>query len=126
MLRSIDPARSVTIERAIHVCKTINGAEVEVTIVLTPEAFEVRLPAGCWNGPAELVSYDRSWKRLSWQDVEAGGSVQEVVCALVEEGLGERAREFATCRYCGKPFPPEHRDGDACHVCLSEHEGRVY
>jgi hypothetical protein len=126
MLRSFDPARSVAIEQAIRVRQTINGAEVEVTIALTSEAIEVRLPGGHWNGPAELVRYNRLWKRLSWQDVEVGDSVESVVRALVEEGLAERTQEFFTCRYCGKPFPPEHGDGNACHGCLSKHEGQVY
>ena len=126
MLRSLHLSPSVIIERAIRVRRTIDGAEVEVTIVLTPEAVEVRLPAGYWNGPAELVRCNRPWKRLSWEEIEAGDGFESTICSLVEEGLAERAAEYFTCRYCGESIPPEHGDGDACYGCRSKYEGVDY
>jgi len=68
----------------------------------------------------------RPWEELSWDEVKAGGGIEAVVPPLVDEALEARANEFFTCRYCKEKIAPEHGNDEACHGCLSEHEGCVY
>lgn len=96
--------------------------EEGIVVLVTAEAFEIRLPTIEWTmgayGPADA---SRLWKRVR-ADALSDGQLLD----LIEAGLEARRAEFVACRFCGRLFPVEHRSGDACHDCASRHLGIVY
>jgi hypothetical protein len=103
--------------------------EQGITILLTPEVLEMRLPTIIWTqGAHGPVPSSRLWKRLPLARVgdpnELGtlDRLQELTKACLER----RSREFKLCRYCKEKFPIERMSGRACHGCASHHLGVVY
>jgi len=97
-----------------------------VTLLLTPEYVDVRLPTIDWTqGSHGPVASSRSWRRYKIVRPDTDDGMTPLL-DLVHGGLERRRREFRKCRFCGKEVPVEHRTGDACHGCASEHLGIVY
>lgn len=98
------------------------GGEEGLIVLVTPEAFEVRLPTVEWTtdyaGPAES---SRLWRRVRADKVS-----EQRLGDLLQGGLAARAREFRSCRHCKKSFPTEHRTGSVCHECASARDGIVF
>jgi predicted RNase H-like nuclease len=119
-VRAVLPGAAV--HSSPHVIELSVGGEDGLVVLVTPETIELRLPTTEWTagtqGPAEA---SRLWKRLEPDVVDA---VLETEMATARR---TRAAEFATCRYCGKRMPAEHRvSDDVCHGCASAHEGVVF
>ena len=93
-----------------------------VTILVTPEAYELRLPTTEWTagayGPASSTRY---LKRVTVRKAE-GDALEE----LIREAIARRDAEFIPCRFCGPPTPPEPRQSDVCHGCAEAHLGVVH
>ena len=110
------------IERTRDFIQIDIGDERGIVVLVTPEAFEVRLPTVEWTcdayGPA---ASSRLWRRVKAENIS-----DEDLLGLLQKATEARAAEFKKCRYCGGLFPPEHRTGRACHGCASSHEGIVY
>jgi len=93
----------------------ISVDETGLTVLVTPEALELRLPTVEWTtGYAGPVESSRLWRRVTWR---ALGSDDERLAEVIEAGLARRAREFAACRRCGRRVAREHRLGRHCHGC---------
>jgi len=115
-------------ERITHLERTRDAIQIQIddergiVVLVTPEAFEFRVPTVEWTcgayGPAES---SRLWRRIESDEIEEGDLDE-----LLREALAARAAEFVKCRHCGERFPPEHRTGGACHGCASLHDGVVY
>ena len=103
--------------------------EKGITILLTPETLEIRLPTITWTkGAYGPVPSSRLWKRipLARFGMPDEASTCDKLQELVRAGLERRNREFKQCRYCKKTFPVEHMTERACHACASRHLGVVY
>ena len=102
--------------------RTDTDGERGVTVLVTPEAYELRLPTiewtACAYGPAASTRY---FKR-----VNAHRLTDEALASLLQEAIARRDAEFIPCRYCGRPTPPEHRHRDVCHGCAERHLGVVH
>lgn len=93
-----------------------------ITVLLTPEAIEVRLPTVDWVGPHTPVLSSRLWKRELLGDLS-----EEQAVRLCLDGLAARRAEFRRCRYCGRSVPPEHmQTEDVCAVCAERHLGIIH
>jgi hypothetical protein len=92
-----------------------------IVILVTAEAFEIRLPTVEWTmgayGPA-LTS--KLWRRPR---VSVG---LPAVADLIQGAIEVRWKQFRVCKYCGERFPPEHRHGNVCHGCAEKHQGIVH
>ena len=98
------------------------GGEVEIVVIVTAEALELRLPTVEWTkGAYGPVPASRLWKRVKWEDNTA-----ERLVELVEAAMAKRRSEFKPCRFCHREFPPEHRHGSVCHGCAERHMGVVH
>jgi hypothetical protein len=72
--------------------------ESGVTVLVTVEAIEFRLPTVEWTtGYAGPAASSRLWKRVPWASI---GASDERLASLVEMALARRRRDYATCRYC--------------------------
>ena len=111
------------VTRTPHVTELVVDGERGLVVLVTAEAFELRLPTVEWtagtHAPAET---SRLWRRL---DVD--GLSDAELAAQIERARAARAAEFVACRYCGRRTPPEHRIGkDVCHSCAERHEDVVF
>jgi hypothetical protein len=121
--RVLDLYPAANVERtrdAIQIdIRTDTDGERGVTVLVTPEAYELRLPTIEWTagayGPADSTRYITRAKAHRLTD--------EVLASLLQEAIARRDAEFVPCRYCGCPTPPEHRHRDACHGCAEQHLG---
>jgi hypothetical protein len=96
--------------------------DCRVTLLVTAEALELRLPTVEWPTPYAPTASTRLWKRALWSRL--GNDV--ALRALVDAAFEKRRREFVACRYCRRPTPPEHRHGRVCHGCAETHLGIVH
>ena len=98
-----------------------DGDEAGISVLITAEAIELRLPTVEWT-KARLWSCtaSRLWKRIRLATL-SDKRLQSLICTARET----RRSEFINCRYCKRPVPPEHRHGDVCHGCAELHEGIV-
>ena len=120
-------ARVLDLYPHAHVSRTRDAIQIDihtdpdgergVTILVTPEAYELRLPTIEWTsgayGPAASTRY---LKRVTTR--KASGEALE---ALIRDAIARRDAEFRPCRYCSRPTPPEHRHRDVCHACAERH-----
>jgi hypothetical protein len=98
------------------------GGERGIVVLVTPEAFEIRLPTVEWTGGTHSpVPSTRLWRRLRADRVD--DTTLEQVLSRAEAA---RTREFRPCRFCRREVPVEHRTGAACHPCASRHTGTAY
>ena len=100
------------------------GGEEGITVLVTAEALELRLPTVEWTmgsyGPAAT---SRLWKRVPWEQ----HIKPERLLELLEAALAERQAEFSTCRFCEQWLPPEHmHEHDICQSCAEKHLGVVH
>ena len=102
--------------------RTSRDPERGVSIVVTPEAYELRLPTIEWTagayGPAPSTRY---LKRVKVDNVS-----DKALAELIETAIARRDAEIIPCRYCSQPTPPEHRHGRACHGCAERQIGIVH
>jgi hypothetical protein len=97
--------------------RTDADGERGITVLVTPEAYELRLPTIEWTagacGPADSTRYIKR--------VKAQRLTDEALASRLQEAIARRDAEFVPCRYCGRPTPPEHQHRDACHGCAEQH-----
>jgi hypothetical protein len=98
------------------------GDEAGISVLITAEAIELRLPTVEWTmgayGPAPA---SRLWKRVRFATL-SDKRLQSLICTARET----RRSEFINCRYCKQAVALEHRHGDVCHGCAERHEGIVH
>lgn len=125
-------ARVLDLYPHAHVTRTRDAVQIDihtdpdgergVTILVTPEAYELRLPTTEWTaGAYGPVASTRYLKRVTVRKAEG-----DVLEELIQDAIARRDTEFIPCRYCGRPTPPEHRHRDACHGCAERHHGVVH
>ena len=130
-LVDINAARVLAVLPGASVSRTRDAVQLDaefedggVSVLVTPEAVELRLPTVEWTtGYAGPVASSRLWKRVLWTSIAAS---DEQLAALIEQALARRRREYATCRFCRGRVPREHRIGRACHGCASGHGLAVF
>ncbi len=111
-----------TLERTRDCIQINSCGEKGIVTLVTAEAIELRLPTIEWKGPHEPVASSRFWKRMQESEI-----ADEELGVILREALKERWGEFRNCRYCKKPFPPEHRHReDVCHGCAEKYLGVVH
>jgi predicted RNase H-like nuclease len=120
-VRELLPRAQATV--TAHVAEFVVEGEDGVIVLVTAETIELRLPTTEWthgtHGPAAA---SRLFRRL-----ESDGLSDARLASELERARAARRSEFAVCRYCGRPTPPEHRTStDVCHSCASEHEHVVF
>ena len=94
----------------------------EIVVLVTPEAFEIRLPTIKWTGGTHgPVATTRFWRRVRSASVDVAR-----LQAVIKEASEVRRSEFCLCRFCGESFPIESRLDDVCHGCASQHLGVVF
>lgn len=114
-------------EAKVRRCRDVIEIEIEgergIVVLVTPEAFEIRMPTTEWlGGVCDPAPSSRFWKRVS-----ADKLTEDDLARLLDRALKARQREFKRCRYCGESVPPEHRiSDDVCHGCASRYEGVVF
>jgi hypothetical protein len=125
-------ARVLNLYPSAHVTRTRDAIQVDVrtdadeergvTVLVTPEAFEIRLPTIEWTmgayGPVHSTRYVKR--------VGADGLMDTALADLLANAITKRDAEFIPCRFCGTPTPPEHRHGKACHGCSERHLAVVH
>ena len=101
-----------------------SGAEDEVeheahlVILVTDEAFDIRLPTIHWMGPHEPVDSSVRFR------CRPAKTIAIALKADIEQARECRRRQFLKCRYCGLYFPPERRDQPhCCHGCSEKYLG---
>lgn len=109
------------VQRARDVILFIERDDPGLVVFVTPEALEIRLPTTVWDGPHSPRPTSRLWKRRTWRRLG-----DRKLKRLLDEGRQARTAQFVNCRFCGKPYPPEHRHDDVCHGCAERHLGVVH
>ena len=93
-----------------------------IVVLVSPEAFEIRLPTIEWthgsHGPAAIT---RLWRRIEVAELD-----DSALRDAIEEAAEACRNEFSPCRFCGERVALEHRHGDACHGCVERHLGMVH
>lgn len=122
-LSVLDRLPDATVERTRDAIQLGNiEDERAVTVLITPEAIEIRLPTLEWPHPHVPGVSSRLWKRLRW-----AGLTKKRLHRLLDEATATRAAEFSKCRSCGESFPPERlHEVDVCHGCAERHLGVVH
>lgn len=119
-----------TWERTRDIIQLFYGEQSGITVVVTPEAVEVRIPTIEWSGGEYgPVESSRLYRRLLLRQLPEPVSVEckALLSDCFQAALKKRQSEFKKCRYCGETVPPEHRfSRDVCHGCASRHIGVVY
>lgn len=111
------------LERTRDVIQLMEPGENGITVIVTREAYEFRLPTVEWTCPGRGPALS---SRL-WQRVEADAQTPQTLLEKIEAVREARIHETSTCRFCGRRFPPEHRhEEDVCHGCAERHLGIVY
>jgi hypothetical protein len=100
----------------------VDGPGCRVTLLVTAEALELRLPTVEWPAPHLPLESTRLWKRVRWTRLGDDAALR----ALIEAAFEKRRREFVPCRFCKEPTPPEHRHGRVCHGCAESRLGIVH
>lgn len=125
-------ARILDLYPNAHVARTRDVIQIDirtdadeargVTVLVTPEAYELRLPTVEWTaGPYGPAASSRYLKRVRARTAE-GQALDE----LLGDAIARRDAEFVPCRYCGRPTAPEHRHRDTCHGCTEHHLGVIH
>jgi hypothetical protein len=110
------------VTRTPHVTELVIDGERGLVVLVTAEAFELRLPTIEWTaGTHAPVETSRLWRRLT-----ADRLSDAELAAQIDRARAARAAEFVACRYCERRTPPEHRIGDVCHSCAEQHEDVVF
>jgi hypothetical protein len=108
--------------RTRDVIQIDDGGERGLSVLVTAEAIEFRLPMVEWTagayGPASCT---RLWKRYQFAALS-----DKRLASLIRAATEARRNEFISCRYCQRLIPTEHRNGDVCHGCAERHEGIVH
>ncbi|MDA0300904.1 MAG: hypothetical protein O2822_00080 [Chloroflexi bacterium] len=110
-------------ERTRDAIQISSGGDFGIVVLVTPEAFEIRLPTTEWAGGAyEPTESSRLWRRVSAARVDDGA-----LGDLISKARAARIAEFKRCRYCGETFPPERRHSvNVCDGCAEAHLGVVH
>ena len=111
------------INRTQNMSKIEVGGERGIVLQVNPFNLDIRLPSIHWDGPATPIPTSKAWLTLRANPLELDDTVLR---ALLAGARRARMRQFVRCKYCRKLTPPERRDREACHACLSKHEGVVF
>jgi hypothetical protein len=94
-------------------------------VIVTPDSVEFRLPTVEWTwGYAGPVASSRLLKRVNL--LRGTALDDKKLGSLIRNAQRKRKAETITCAFCGKPTPPEHAHGTACHGCSEKHLGIVH
>lgn len=119
-LARLDPVCEIT--RTSEVIQVRLNSYEGIVVLVTSEAFEIRLPTIEWTrGTHAPVAVTRIWRRVRAAKIDITR-----LRAAIEEAAAERRNEFSPCRFCGEIVPIEHRLDDVCHGCASQHLGVVF
>jgi hypothetical protein len=77
-----------------------------VTLLVTAEALELRLPTVESPRPYLPMASTRLWKRVLCTRL---GDDRPALQTLIDASLETRQLDFVRCRFCCRPTPPEHR-----------------
>ena len=121
-LRVLDLLPLGRLTRTRDVIQIDDAGDVGISVLVTAEVIEFRLPTVEWTvgayGPAFAT---RLWKRYRFAALS-----DKSLERLIRAARDARRNEFIPCRYCQRLVPPEHRHGDVCHGCAERHEGIVH
>lgn len=125
-------------KNALKILKHLEGAIVErtsdsiqinyndlkgITVLVTSEAFEIRLPTIEWAGGAyDPVQTSDLWKRIEIEEIN-----DDEIQGLLHLGLKEQVKHLGTCEYCKKEFHESQMDGETvCHGCAERELGVLH
>ncbi len=110
-------------ERTRDAIQISSGGDSGIVVLVTPEAFEIRLPTTEWTGGF----YGAHESSRLWRRVSAARVNDEVLGDLLWKAQATRIAEFKRCRYCRETFPPEQRHSvNVCDGCAEVHLGVVH
>ncbi len=96
-----------------------------ITVLLTPEAMELRLPVTDWRSPYEPLETTRLWRRVELQALTL-----DDLPHLLQTARDAQKAALERCVHCGQLFPPGHvetiKGRPCCHGCAERHEGVVF
>ena len=108
----------------IQISETVPDEE-GITVLLTPEAMELRLPVTDWPHPHEPVETTRLWQRVELQELAL-----DDLAGLLQAARDAQTAALKRCAHCGQLFPPGRVmtiDGRVCcHGCAERNEGVVF
>src|SRR5947209_6356214 len=81
--------RDPTVERTRDAVLLIETGEEGLTVLMTAEAIELRLPTVVWVTPHTPERRSRLWKRFLWRHLNGAGGL----AAAVQRARHARARE---------------------------------
>jgi hypothetical protein len=93
-----------------------------LTLLITAEALELRIPFVDWVGHHEPTMSSRFWKRVAWEELATDNDLK----AVVTEGMKIRRDECRPCKYCKRIMVPEHLYNEGtCAGCAYKHLGII-
>ena len=120
-MHACEPTAALTRTRDVLQFDVERG-DSRITLLVTAEALELRLPTVEWPTPYLPIPSTRLWKRVAWSRIGDDQALQ----ALIDGAFEARRREFVPCRFCHEATPAEHRHGRVCHGCAEGHLGIVH
>ena len=94
-----------------------------LVVIVTADAFELRLPRIEWVSVHTPAMNSRFWKRVPVKEIKSDDELKSLLIA----GMDARRAEFTICRFCGHHAPPEHRhEADVCDGCAEKHLGIIH
>ncbi|MCP3741990.1 hypothetical protein [Rossellomorea sp. BNER] len=101
--------------------------QLESYIRITKDKVAFGYGAIQWHGPHSPVSTKIEKYSLDWKELELENDKSEVLLDYMMKTINCRKRQYRSCQFCQKKFPPEHRfDSKTCHVCASNEYFVVY
>ena len=122
-LRILNHLDGVLVERTNDSIQ-INYNDLKGIIVLvTSEAFEIRLPTIEWAGGA----YDPVQTSDLWKRIEFDGTNDDKIQKLLNLGLDEQKKHIFMCKYCREySHESQMHDESCCHGCAERELGVVH
>lgn len=118
----VDLVPGCEITRTTEMIQIRFGSMEGIVVLVTPEAYEIRLPTIEWTygayGPAAVT---RLWRRIEGTEID-----ESALRKAIEDAEAARRGEFSPCRFCGERVAIEHRHGDVCHGCAERRLGVVH
>jgi hypothetical protein len=109
------------VERTRDVLQIDILGEHGVTLVISDEVIDVRLPTVRWIGQTPVES------SLPWKRLKHSGDLLPRHTGTILAAMEARRAQFAQCRYCLRKVAAEHlHSPDVCHGCAERHLGVVH
>jgi hypothetical protein len=107
------------------------GGDKGISVLLTPESLEIRLPTLAWTRSHHAVESSRLFRKFRLQKLRETGGLTEwspTVHAALMAGIEKRAREFRSCRFCKLSLPRELMllPQKVCYDCAEQHLGVIF